>query len=72
MELTPLQKTVITKARQQLRRHPKWSKQVCLDHLQDDYTINKLGLDKCAEEVALDTAYWEEFLLDPISPGGEK
>jgi hypothetical protein len=63
MELTPLQETVIEAARAILAQHPEWSGQVCLDCLSQDWYIERVGIEKAADEIAMDTAFWENLLF---------
>jgi len=37
------------------------SGKVCLDNMPEDVYIARYGIDRCAEELAMDTAFWDGF-----------
>lgn len=52
------QQEVVKRAKEILKDEP-WFKGICLDHLPDDWDIERDGVEAVAQQLVLDTSYWD-------------
>ena len=57
--LTELQEKVCDLARKQIEDKP-WFQGICLDDIPSDKEILTMGLEESADQIALQTAYWDD------------